>query len=82
MGKYDALRIYLKNLPKTTGKITLTFKKVEIILSRPLPNSARKHSHQWWANDQSHVQARAWLNVEWKTESKNILAETVDFVRN
>lgn len=30
-----------------------------------LPDSARRH-RAWWANDPSHVQARAWLDAGWQ----------------
>ena len=36
---------------------------------------------EWWANDKTHSQARAWIGAGWKVAAVNIEAETVTFTR-
>jgi hypothetical protein len=67
-GKYAPLGEYLGT--RSGDAVTLSYKEMEEIVGR-LPASARNH-RAWWANDESHVQARAWLQAGW-------FAETVDF---
>jgi len=45
--------------------VTLSFDEIETVLGRKLPNSARdaRIKRQWWANTDTHVQARAWLKA-------------------
>ena len=45
--------------------VTLSFSEIEGILGRKLPPSARNEriKRQWWANTDTHAQARAWLRA-------------------
>jgi hypothetical protein len=45
--------------------VTLTFAEIERLLGRKLPASAYddRVKRQWWANTDTHVQARAWLRA-------------------
>ncbi|WP_425412033.1 DUF7662 domain-containing protein [Lysinibacillus contaminans] len=36
-------------------------------MTHSLPPSAYNHS-AWWANSESHVQAKSWLDVQWEFE--------------
>ncbi|MEY2355911.1 DUF7662 domain-containing protein [Lysinibacillus capsici] len=65
MGKYESLGTYLKN--NIDDEIVLTFEQIIIILSDSLPPSAYEHK-AWWANTESHVQAKSWLDVKWEVE--------------
>ena len=80
MGKYLPLENYLKNLK--ANEISFTFEEIEKIIGGKLPPSANKYS-QWWENDKSHVQAKAWLNTGWKAvnSSEAILNLKVKFNR-
>ena len=60
---------------------TLTFDDVERIVGRSLPMSARKH-RAWWANTDTHSQARTWLTVGWRVDAADLEAGTVTFVRD
>jgi hypothetical protein len=59
MSAYDSLRDYLRKV--VYREIELTFREIENILGRPLPNSAELP--QWWANTKghsTHSQREAW----------------------
>ncbi|MGB9960601.1 MAG: DUF7662 domain-containing protein [Candidatus Bathyarchaeales archaeon] len=78
MGKYTALAEYLRS--QQQREITLSFKQIENILGFELPISARKH-RCWWANDESHVQAReGWMSVGWCVKSASLTEEIVSFI--
>jgi hypothetical protein len=65
---------------QATDRIRLDFQEVERILGRALPKSAGDYQ-AWWANDPTHSQAKAWLEVGWQTENLNLHGRTVEFVR-
>lgn len=58
----------------------LDFARVEEILGRPLPASARNH-RPWWGNHASSVQAAAWMGAGWKVGGVDLAREDVTFVR-
>lgn len=79
MGKYDPIGRHLRK----TGaqRVTLDFAEVEKLLGFTLPPSARQYP-AWWSNTGgSHVQARAWLDVGYLTESVDLEGEKLAFVR-
>lgn len=77
MGKYDGLGDHLND--DNSKRITLSFTEIETILGFLLPGSAKKH-RPWWANDQSHVQAKdGWLRVGYETGPVKIKNQTVTF---
>jgi hypothetical protein len=67
----------------SADEITLTFQQIEQILGHALPTAASRQSsqHQWWANDETHSQARAWLSVGWQRQHLDAVAGRVTFVR-
>ncbi len=79
MTNYQPLSAFLGS--QRLSRLTLTFKEVEDILGQPLPPSARKHQ-PWWANTDSHSQAKCWLKLGWKSEQITLSGEKVTFVRN
>jgi hypothetical protein len=76
MGKYDGLRQYL--LAQPSSNVDITFAEIETILNASLPESAHKY-REWWANDQTHVEAQAWLSAGWKVQSCNLVTRRVVF---
>jgi putative restriction endonuclease len=62
---------------------TLTFQQIEQVLGSALPTAAVRppNQHQWWANDDTHSQARAWLGVGWQRKHLDAVAGVVTFVR-
>ena len=69
-GKYMPLEKYLKELPKSTHEITLTFEQIEKILAFKLPSSAYE-DRRWWDHERegNHVNKRAWVNAGWKVDT-------------
>jgi hypothetical protein len=63
MSVYSPLRRRLANDPEDT--VILSFAEIERLLGRKLPRSAydARIRRQWWANTDTHVQARAWLKA-------------------
>jgi hypothetical protein len=60
MGKYQPLNDHLTKLKGDF--VSLSFSKIETIISDKLPNSAFKY-RAWWDNDKTHVQAAAWMGA-------------------
>jgi hypothetical protein len=60
MAKYDPLERHLRN--SNQRPLTMTFANIQQIIGANLPQSAYDW-RPWWANDRSHVQARAWMNA-------------------
>jgi len=79
MGKYDPIGRHLETI--RGHRVTLAFSEVEDLLGFALPPSARQHA-AWWSNTGgSHVQARAWLDAGYLTESVDLVGERLSFVR-
>lgn len=74
---YYPLYEYLLNLKIETEILTL--EKLRDIIGKSLPVSAYKY-RSWFGNDQSHVQARAWMKAKWKVDSV-VLGKSVTFVK-
>ena len=78
MSKYDPLQQFLQQ--PATAELTLSFNQVEQILDAKLPPSAFRY-REWWANDESHVQAIAWMKAGWKVEDLDQQRKWVRFRR-
>jgi hypothetical protein len=74
--KYAPLREYLASV---RGAVELSFDNIEGIVGS-LPASARNH-RAWWANDATHVQARAWLDAGRRVASVELGRGRVRFER-
>lgn len=63
--------------------VTLSFDEIERLLGRKLPQSAydERIKRQWWANTDTHSQARAWLKTGRKARL-NVAENQVTFVRD
>lgn len=63
MSVYSPLQQRLANAAQES--VTMSFGEIERILGRKLPPSAydEQIKRQWWANTDTHSQARAWLRV-------------------
>jgi hypothetical protein len=59
----------------------MSFAEIEAVLGRRLPPSARdsKIKRQWWANTDTHSQARAWLDAGRKARL-DVASDTVNFI--
>jgi hypothetical protein len=63
MGKYSGLERVLVN--SGMEEIKLTISDIEIAIGDKLPESAHSHE-EWWGNDKTHVQARAWMTAGYR----------------
>src|SRR3990167_9058692 len=79
MSRYEPLQRFLSGCRES--ETPMTFRDVEKILNRDLPNSARRHQ-AWWANTRSHSHAESWLEAGFRTERLDLGAERVVFVRD
>lgn len=63
MSVYSPLQQRLANAAQVS--VTMSFEEIERVLGRKLPPSAydEQIKRQWWANTDTHSQARAWLRV-------------------
>jgi len=77
MLKYEALGEALARL--NASRVEMTFEEVERIVGK-LPDSAEVQ-RPWWANDESHVQAAAWMGAGYKVESVDQAARHVVFAK-
>jgi hypothetical protein len=77
MGKYYPLERHLSKL--STKSTMMTFNQVERVLGDVLPEAASKY-RQWWANDRTHVHARAWLSAGWEVQAVDWSRSIVTFV--
>ena len=75
-GKYK--RLFMTLLVRRSGEWRATFDDVEGLLTFDLPKSARRNS-AWWANDESHSQALAWIGAGWTTSDVDMESETITF---
>jgi len=79
-GRYAALANHLSSLPAAQGSVRLSFLEIKAIIGGELPESATSY-RAWWANDDSHVQARYWLQAGWRSGSINLAEGKVTFHR-
>lgn len=80
MSVYSPLQQRLANA--THASVTMSFEEIEQILGRKLPPSAydEQIKRQWWANTDTHSQARAWLRAGRKAKLDTV-RNNVTFVR-
>ena len=65
LDKYRPLGRHLQRVSENgewTARLSLV--AIESIIGTELPDAARE-CEEWWANDPSHLQARAWLGGGW-----------------
>lgn len=77
--KFNLLRNYMKYRASFTNRVTLSFAKIEGIISDNLPMAAIRDEN-WWINTNS-AHARAWLNAGWKVENIDLKDRSVTFTR-
>jgi len=61
-------------------EVNVSFAELEHLIGEVLPKSAHVH-RAWWANDQTHVQASAWLSVGWRVAAVDLAKATAKFER-
>ena len=76
MGKYSALGTFLRRwaVRNDGQEVELTFARIEGLIGAPLPKAAA--NMDWWCDDESGVQSRAWLDAGFKAR----LIEDEEFV--
>jgi hypothetical protein len=80
MGKYTDIGRLLNS--RGTDLVRIDFEDIEEALGFNLPASAHKYA-EWWANNyKGHVQARAWMDAGWHTESLDLDGKKVTFRRS
>ncbi len=80
MSQYDSLKTHLEC--QTSASISMSYGEIERVLKRPLPVSARGATkRQWWANTDTHSQAKAWLAAGRKARL-DVEKEIVTFYRS
>ena len=81
-GKYDPLEKYLRGLPTSQDVVTLSFEFIEQLLNDPLPQSARQ-DREWWGNQKqgTNVETIPWMDAGWLTDTVDLHANWVRFVR-
>lgn len=66
ISKYHDLYVFLESMSDET--VTLTFSKIESLISKTLPKSAYQYP-AWWANgEKSHSHANAWQDAGYKVD--------------
>ncbi len=55
--------------------------EIKDIIDGTLPNSAYEYN-AWWSNDETHSQAKAWLDAGYRVSSFDIIKENVTFVES
>lgn len=80
MSVYAPLEHRLANADQSA--LTLSFEQIETLLGRKLPPSAYddRIKRQWWANTDTHAQAKAWLKTGRKARL-DAVRNQVTFVR-
>ena len=77
--KYEPLRRWLLSQP-SRQEVTLRFADIEQLIGDGLPASAHRH-RAWWGNNESSVQAAAWMSAGWLVDAVNPEAREVRFRR-
>ena len=65
---------------KKNKRIFPLFDEIEKILKKSLPHEATT-SNAWWANDETNVQARAWMSAGWQTSYPSVSSASITFVQ-
>ncbi len=67
---------------QSTPRLSMSYSEIERILGRALPPSARndKVRRQWWANTETHTQAKAWL-MNGRKAKLDTTSDTVTFYK-
>ena len=76
MAKYDPLRQLLDEA--ASPRVEVAFERIADLVGG-LPRSATEH-RAWWANDATHVHARAWLDSGFRVELVDLSGKRVRFV--
>ncbi len=75
--KYQLLQDYLLNSKQ--GEVILTFTEIEDIMGDILPKSAWENK-AWWSNrTKGALQAKAWMEAEYRVENVDFEQETITF---
>lgn len=78
--KYSELSRYLLRRGQFTDRATLKFAEIEAIIGDNLPLGAGR-DNEWWANNRSSAQGRAWTDIGWQVGNVDLQQRIVTFVR-
>ena len=80
--KYEPLEKYLRALPTSQQKLTLSFESIEQVLNHQLPPSALEEE-VWWGNQKqgTTVESIAWMDAGWMVDTVDLREKWVRFVR-
>jgi hypothetical protein len=78
--EYFPLFGYLKEVDPSRRRLTLTFEQVEKALGTTLPTAAAEQT-EWWTNDLTKPQARAWMAAGWLVTIRKRIEGRIVFVR-
>ena len=80
MSKYEPLPQFLDSVGKSAHRMSFT--EIERIIGFKLPKSAYEYE-AWWSNNPSgHSHSRTWIEAGWRTESVDLTARKVTFLRS
>jgi hypothetical protein len=79
ISKYTPLTLYLSRKANWTRWVKLPFSRVEGIIGKDLPASARQTTEWWMNTNSSH--AKAWLSIGWNVKEVNLENKNVIFTR-
>jgi hypothetical protein len=74
----------LQHLARSASpELSMSYAEIEAVLGRRLPPSARNEAvkRQWWANTETHSQAKAWL-ANGRKAKLDVRNDVVTFYRN
>ena len=78
--KYSPLKDYLVQRKKFSDTVTLSFERIEGIISDTLPFVAMQNPG-WWSNTESSIQGKVWMSAGWKIDDLNLKDRIVTFKR-
>jgi hypothetical protein len=78
--KYAPLQEYLRKLPATKERVTLSFGEVEAIVGAKLPKSASTY-REWWANQEGGSRAPHWRAAGFAVDGVQLGRQVVEFQR-
>jgi hypothetical protein len=80
--KLAPLEKYLRGLPVSQEKVTISFDSIEQVLNASLPQTALEE-FDWWGNQKqgTQVETIAWMDAGWLVDTVDLREKWVRFVR-
>lgn len=80
MSKYEPLPQFLNSVGGSAHR--MSFAEIERIIGFKLPKSAYEYEAWWSNNPTGHSHSRIWMDAGWRTESVDLAARKVTFLRS